>query len=134
MINTITRLNNRLPWLQLFRFGIVGVSAACVNYALVVLQVEFLHTPPLLANVFAFMCAFFVSYFGHRHWTFAAQKSDKNRLFHYFLVASGGFLLNEYLFFAFMHYLQFRYTLALFLVLIIVPPLTFIASKLWAFK
>jgi len=66
--------------LRLFRFGIIGMTAAAVHYWVVVALVEFGGMAPLLANVGGFASAFWFSYFGHRHWTFAerAVKTSAN--------------------------------------------------------
>jgi putative flippase GtrA len=58
---------------QIARFGVVGLLATAVNFAVLWLLVHNLWLPPVPANVAAFGCAFPISFFGHRHWTFAAQ-------------------------------------------------------------
>lgn len=120
---------------QLAYFGIVGCSAALVNFLAVVLLVEFVDLHPLVANIFAFAMAFNVSYFGHRRWTFGEVKTQPHTSWLRFLtVAVGSFLLNEGLYFVFLQALGLHYQLALVLVIVMVPPVTFVFSKFWAFR
>ena len=89
--------------LRIMRFGVVGLSAAAAHYCVVVTLVELLDIAPLLANVGGFIFAFWVSYFGHRHWTFSdsvdKQEGKKNTFLRFLSVAVLGFFMNEFLFF-----------------------------------
>ena len=117
---------------QLIRFGLVGTCAAIVNYLVVIGLVELLKLHPLIANIFAFFAAFNVSFIGHRYWTFHDCLGEKKLKFNqFFLIALSSFFANETLFFFFLHYAQLSYPISLLIVLIIVPPLTFITSKIW---
>lgn len=90
---------------------------------------------PLYANIFAFVTAFGVSYLGHRFWTFGERvTSHVTSVTRFFGVAILSFVLNEFLFFLFLHFTALPYLLALFFVLIIVTPITFLLSRLWAFR
>ena len=120
--------------LQLVKFGCIGTVAAAVHMGVVALLVPFgLH--PLLANIFGFCTAFNVSYFGHRYWTFG----NTTRLGHitsmtrFWWVAVSSFAINESLFFVLLTYTSLYYLVALFVVLIVVVPITFLLSKTWAF-
>ncbi len=120
---------------QLLPFLLVGGSAAATHYLTVVALVQALSVPPLHANVLGFLCAFGVSYGGHRRWTFAAQDlAHQQTLPRFFIVAVTSFLLNQAQF-AFMlrHVPALPYTVSLALVLIVVAALTFTSAKLWAF-
>lgn len=119
---------------QLFRYGFVGVAAAFVNYVMVVFLVSCFKMQPLVANGVGFLVAFQVSFSGHRLWTFEQDDFSWPMMSKFFLVASLSFLLSEVLYAYFMHKLHLQYAVALLLVLCIVPVLSFICSKLWAFK
>jgi putative flippase GtrA len=120
--------------LQLMRFGIVGVCGAAVNFAVVVLLVHFEHFAPLDANIIAFFIAFFVSYNGHRLWTFKCKRDKKTSMPRFFLIQGASFFLYEGLFAVFLKVFHLYYMLALLLTLMIVPPFTFLLSKVWAFS
>jgi len=116
-----------------FRFGIVGVLAMATHYVLVILLVNFSITP-LLANVFAFIGAFQVSYWGHSSWSFSDLSASRKDSFRRFVIISvSGFLLNEILFFLFLKFTNIPYQISLLIVLPFVAGLTFLFSRHWAF-
>jgi len=129
-----TRIFNLFPPKQVVIYACVGAVATCVHLSLVYLFVENFAMHPLFANVFAFFTAFNVSYLGHHNFTFAGHMVDvKEAMRRYALVAMGGFVLNESLFYYFLQIEKFHYLISLLCVLMIVPPITFLLSKCWAF-
>lgn len=125
---------NKQTFWQLFRFGITGTTAALVNFFSVVLIVEYAHLQPLVANIFAFLLAFNVSYFGHRFWTFGHKSHGRESLPKFFTISITCFFLNEGLFALLLAKTQLHYTWALIITILIVAILSFVLSKLWAFK
>jgi len=116
-----------------FRFGIVGVLAMATHYLLVLLLVHF-SVAPLIANVFAFVGAFQVSYWGHSSWSFSDLSASRKDSFRRFVIVSvSGFLLNELLFFLFLKFTHIPYQISLLIVLPFVAGLTFLLSRHWAF-
>ncbi|MET0091667.1 MAG: GtrA family protein, partial [Candidatus Thiodiazotropha sp.] len=86
-------------------------------------------------NIFAFLIAFGVSYIGHSLWTFSHKKHQHNKTVARFLgVAVFSFALNEGGYYLLLEYTQMEYLFSLLIVLIIVPVITFILSKYWAFS
>lgn len=119
---------------QLFRFGMVGVTAAAINFSVVVLLVQNTGMHPLLANIFGFLTAFQMSYWGHRLWTFGARDiSHRSAVTKLVIVQALGFAANETLFYIFLS-MHLPYRIALFLVLSILPIFTFISSRYWVFR
>lgn len=128
-------LINRDLFFQLFRFGVVGFSSAFVHFVTVIFLVEFGVLKPLVANVFAFIVAFQVSYSGHRYWTFRGANIMHRVAFPKLLLVNGlAFLGNESLFFVFLNDFHLPYQLALLFVLTILPLATFVANKFWVFR
>ena len=116
-----------------FRFGVVGVLAMATHYVLVLLFVHFSITP-LIANIFAFILAFQVSYWGHSGWSFSDLTASRKDSFRRFVIISvSGFLLNEFLFFLFLKFTEIPYQISLLIVLPFVAGLTFLFSRHWAF-
>ncbi len=120
---------------QLLKFGCIGSAAAAVHMGVVALLVP-LGLQPLLANIVGFATAFNVSYFGHRLWTFGNHTtlSHKSSMTRFWGIAVTSFSINELFFFLFLNYTTLPYLTALFLVLILVTPITFLLSKSWAFR
>ena len=120
---------------QVIRFGVVGVTALMVNWLVVAVLVPTLDMAPLLANVFAFLVAFQVSYWGHRSWTFNAWTLRHSQTLPRFLVVScSSFLINEFLYFLLLEFTVLDYRTALLIVLAIVAMSTFLLSRKWAFR
>ncbi|MBX9705378.1 MAG: GtrA family protein [Gammaproteobacteria bacterium] len=119
---------------QLFRFGVVGVAAAIVNYLVVILLVELLHWLPLIANIIGFSLGFQVSYFGHRFWTFSHKQHTIQSLPKFIFVAILGFSCNESVFALMLHFTALPYTISLIVAILAAATVTFSCSKFWVFK
>lgn len=119
---------------QICRFGIVGLTAAAMHFVTVVLLVQLVMLKPLIANIYGFVAGFQISYFGHRLWTFhqtpALHRTAVPKLF---LVQILNLAANETLFYIFL-LLHLPYTVALLIVLMVLPMFTFAASKWWVFN
>ncbi len=119
---------------QLCRFGLVGLTAAAIHFSTVVFLVQTFMFQPLVANIIGFMLAFNCSYWGHKLWTFQDTTSRHAIALPKLLtVQLMNFAANESLFSIFL-WMNLPYTLALLLVLTILPIFTFIASKWWVFR
>lgn len=119
---------------EALRFIIVGVSALLTHWLVVILLVSVAGLPPLGANVIAFLVAFNVSYFGHRHLTFnASERSHRQTLPRFATVAASSFLVNETLYWLLLNFTPLRYDLAMLLVLGTVAGMTYLLGKFWAF-
>lgn len=118
---------------RLVFFTGIGATSTLVHVSVVALLVSLLRFHPLAANVVAFFTAFNVSYFGHRKFTFAQLHDNKQlQLPHFLIVAMTGGLLNEYLYYLFLHYTQLNYLSSLCIVVSMVAIYTFTASRYWA--
>jgi len=120
---------------QVAWFVIVGCTAAATHWSVAVVSVEALHISPLTANAVGWLVAFVVSFSGHyrltfrhlaSHWMTAARR--------FFFVSACGFLLNEAAYAWLLHATSLRYDVLLALILIGLAVLTFVASRLWAFR
>lgn len=120
---------------QLFIFCVIGGLASVVNFIVLVFIVETFHWHPLPANIIAFFIAYQVSFFGHHQLTFRKAATSRKRVvwLKFLFVALFSFLLNEGFFALFLLLIPY-YQIALLLTLIVVPPITFILAKIWAFK
>ncbi len=119
----------RLSW-----FVVVGVAAAAVHFAVVVLLVEFGGLRPLVANPCGWLVAVGVSFAGHHRLTFADNGVPIGRSARRFLVISAaGFAVNELAYAALIARGALGYRLGLGAVLVGVAALTYWASRSWAF-
>lgn len=120
---------------QLVKFGIIGSMAALTNLLVVFLLVQLTSLHPLVSNVIAFLVAFNVSFWGHRHQTFKhTPRRNRESMPRFFIISAAGFVLNEGLYYLFLHHTQLQYMLSLLIVIFIVACFTFTLGKFWAFK
>lgn len=115
------------------RFGLVGLAATAVHLTIVTLLIQ-AGLVPLLANLLAFLCAFGVSFSGHYFWTFRSSASIANAVIRFFLIAAGGFLINSALLSMLLCWTKLENTTCALIAVLIVPVLSFFASRLWGFK
>lgn len=118
---------------RLLTFGAVGVAASAVHAAVGITLVRGGLLAPFSANVIAFLTAFFVSYFGHRNWTFGSDSSHAGAMPKFFAVAVSGLAMNQAIVFVVVDLLGLRYELALAIVFLTVPPATYVLARFWAF-
>ncbi|MED7789392.1 GtrA family protein [Francisella sp. 19X1-34] len=120
---------------QLSFFLLVGILASITNFIIVWILVESGLFKPLVANFFAFLIAFNVSYFGHRFLTFSTTtQSHKKAASQFFINVMIGLCLNEFIYYVLLHLLKIQYLLALFITMVLVAGYTFIVSKFLIFK
>lgn len=120
---------------QVIRFSLIGGIAAAIHMIFCAIFVEKAEFHPILANIFSFFIAFIFSFCGHHYWTYLNNNTSIiPALSKFFIVATTSFILNNVLFILFHISFGMHYFLALFIVLSLVPTLTFILSKVWAFK
>jgi putative flippase GtrA len=119
---------------QFLRFGIIGLLAALTHYALAML---FIHQQMniAVANLLGFLTAFWVSYFGHRIFTFnVVQISHRQTLPKFIIVAVTGFVFNETMLIALHHFTPYPISILLIITIIVTALFTFFLNRIFAFK
>jgi len=119
---------------QATRFLIVGLAAMATHFlTFILLSPTGLH--PLIENIIAFLVAFQVSFWGHFKWSFKeSNRSKRSAKIRFFILAIGGFILNEAMFALLLNSTHLPERLALLIVLFTVAGGTFLFSKFWAFS
>jgi putative flippase GtrA len=118
---------------QLMRFGIIGVLAALTHYAIAITLTS-KSIQPAWANLVAFVIAFWVSYFGHRYFSFnAGEVSHQQTLPRFILVAVIGFILNESLLLLMLHFTAVTIAIGLPFIIVLTAMFTFVLSRQFAF-
>ena len=118
---------------RLIYFLGIGGTAALTHILIVLILVTYLQLPPLTANIIAFLCAFNISFLGHKYLTFSNLHDRKQlSLPHFFLVAISAGVINELLYYVCLRYTYLNYVSALILVLGCVSLYSFVISKYWA--
>lgn len=120
---------------QFIRFSVVGLLAAALHYGLALAAVNKMGLSVALANLLAFLCAFWVSFFGHHYFSFkvsrpaTAQSAGK-----FFVVAALGFVLNETLVVSLTYFKWMPLTNSLAFAIVVTAVFTFILNRQFAFK
>jgi putative flippase GtrA len=118
---------------QLMRFGIIGVLAALIHYTIAI-YITNKGIQPAWANLIAFVIAFWVSYFGHRYFSFdAGDVSHQQTLPRFILVAVFGFILNESLLLLMLNFTSITIALGLPFIIILTAIFTFVLSRQFVF-
>lgn len=118
------------------RFAIVGGLATLTHagVALSLLNLDLL--PAFFANIAGFMTAFVLSFSGHHFWSFPHSLSDgqtSRRMRRFFLLALLGFALNSGVLATWLTFTPWPDGLGILFSIVIVPALTFLGSRFWAF-
>ncbi|ENU23311.1 hypothetical protein F993_02180 [Acinetobacter proteolyticus] len=123
-------------FLQFFRFGIVGLIAACTHYLVVILLIQPQYQISLkYANLLAFLVAFWISYFGHRIFTFQATHLLHSQTLKKFMVVAGlGFMLNESVLLVSHHYLNTPISILVIFSIGLTSIFTFFLNRYFAFQ
>jgi putative flippase GtrA len=116
------------------RFGMVGITATAVHILMVWLFLSETALPPLIANMFAFLTAFGISYTGNYLWTFGSPGNPGKAMRRFFLISVSAFALNTLLLAILLRAGWLSPTVAAIVSAAIVPAITFVASRLWGFQ
>lgn len=114
-------------------FALIGLAATVVHVTTALAARSGLHLQPLTANLVGYGCAVGFSYFGNARLTFGRPARDAAQFSRFLLISLLGLALNQ----AIVHLLVDRagwpFWLALGPVVLLVPLLSFVLLKVWAF-
>lgn len=79
---------------QLFRFSLIGILNAIVNYSIYLLFIYYLNFYYLLALILSHIITVFHSYFWNRFWAFESRDRYLKEISRFFIVYTLSFLLN----------------------------------------
>jgi len=119
---------------QLARFTTTGAAAALTHYSIVMLLFK-RNIALQYANLIAFLLAYWVSYFGHRIFTFKAQHiSHRHTLPKFTLVAGLGFLFNESFLLLSNLYFSTPVSTLVCVAIVLTSIVTFLLNRFFAFQ
>jgi putative flippase GtrA len=116
------------------RFGMVGITATAVHILMVWLLLSKTALPPLIANMFAFLTAFGISFAGNYLWTFGSPGNPGKAMRRFVLISASAFAVNTLLLASLLRGGWLSPTVAAIVSAAVVPTITFLASRLWGFK
>ncbi|MVW79189.1 GtrA family protein [Bordetella sp. 02P26C-1] len=120
---------------QIGLFVAVGCAASATHWAIAVGCVEAFGMAPLTANLAGWLVAFVVAFSGHHNFTFrhaAVPWAMAARRF--FFVSAAGITINQIAYAGLLHATSIPYDVLLGVVLAGMAMVTFVISRLWAFR
>jgi putative flippase GtrA len=119
-------------WLQLAKFGLVGLSGYVVN---LVVYASLLGIGAHKAALVSFVVSAANNYWWNRHWTFADQKGHfAQQGLRFFLVALAALAVNQLWLLVFLDWLGWGKIVSQAIAIVLVTPLNFLGNKLWSFR
>jgi putative flippase GtrA len=118
---------------QFGRFVAVGAAATATHVGVAMALVESGTVGFSVANIVAFCVALVVSYLGNHGWTFAAVGAHARRFPRFAVVAVMGLALNQLIVFLTVGLAGWNYRIALAVVVLVVPGLSFAVNRRWVF-
>ncbi|MDB5441851.1 MAG: GtrA-like protein [Phenylobacterium sp.] len=114
-------------------FFVVGLAATAVH-ALVALGVRDLaHASAMAATASGYLCAVGVSYLGNARFTFGRPALHGPQFVRFMVVSLSGFAVNAGVTWLLSNRLGWPFPATLAVIVVVIPALSFTASKLWAF-
>ncbi len=118
---------------QAVRFGAVGGAASVTHVTVALTLIEHAGLPILTANGLAFIVAVLVSYIGNHSWTFTRVGHHERHLPRFLAISLAGLALNQVIVFTTATVAGLPYLVGILIVIAVVPVLTFVLSRSWAF-
>ena len=118
--------------LQIIRFGIVGVIATVVDFAILIVLKELLNVDVLIASAISFCVSVAVNYLLSMAFVFKSKNQNKAKEFIVFVLLSiGGLGLNELILWIGVKLVSVYYLIVKLFALVIVPIYNFITRKIF---
>lgn len=117
---------------EILAFAGVGVAASATHVAVGLAAAHLLGLAPLVANILGFCAAVGVSYLGNSAITFGSDVRSGSALARFCIASLIAFSLNQAIVFCLTVLAGWPYAASLAVVVVTVPPLTFLACKYWA--
>ena len=120
-------------FVQIFKFGIVGVIATLIDFAFLYVFKEFCHFNVVVANTLSFCISVIYNYIASVQWVFDVnEEKDKKKQFITFIVFSViGLLINDGIVWLATDILKIHYMISKIIATAIVMVFNFITRKLF---
>lgn len=119
---------------QIGWFGVIGLTATAVHVATGLGLNKGVGMAPFWANLIAFCCALGVSFAGQTRFTFPGTAARQGAFARFTLVAITGLSLNQAIVWLVTSILAAPYEVALVIIIVTVPAVTFLLLKFWALR
>ncbi len=117
---------------QIFAFGCVGVTATAVHYGVALFFVDLVNISVFIANILGYCSAVLISLFGHSIFTY--KKKVNNHIARRFVIVSLSTLaVSEGILLILEFQLKLSHEVALAIVVLSIPIVTFFLNKFWVY-
>ncbi|WP_150524073.1 GtrA family protein [Roseibium sediminis] len=119
------------------RFALVGIAATLTHSVVALVALQSSLFGAYGSNILGFVIAFVVSFAGHHFWSFKAQGhhgTAGRRMARFLVIAVLGFLANNVVLTAWLQFTNWPDSVGLIFSIAIVPGLSFLGSRFWAFS
>ncbi|WP_269585299.1 GtrA family protein [Roseibium sp. Sym1] len=119
------------------KFAIVGVLATLTHTVVAAGMLQSGTLSAFPANICGFLTAFGVSFCGHYFWSFAHLRQQGKALksmIRFLIIALSGFAVNSFVLALWLELTPWPDLLGLLVSIAIVPALSFLGARLWAFS
>jgi putative flippase GtrA len=129
---TVQALRSPHNWIQLAKFGVVGVFGYALNLVIYALLLGLgAHT----AAVISFVVSAANNYWWNRHWTFANQKGHFGvQGMRYTVVTLVALAVNQLWLLVFLDWFGLGKLVSQALAIALIVPVNFLGNKLWSFR
>jgi len=114
-------------------FLIVGLAATAVHAIVASIARTLGHLPPMSATTAGYLAAVGISYLGNARLTFGRPVLEGRQLARFLAVSLLGFATNLAITYVVSDRLHWPFAVTLGIGVVVIPALSFTASKLWAF-
>lgn len=129
---TARALRSPHNWIQLVKFGIVGISGYVIN---LVVYALLLGLGAHVAAVISFVVSAASNYWWNRHWTFAHQKGHfAYQGLRYLIVTLAALGVNQLWLLVFLDWFGWGKLVSQALAIALILPVNFLGNKLWSFR
>ncbi len=116
------------------RFFMVGIFATLIHMSVAILLISQFSVAIFVANLIAYLVAFFFAFSGHFIWTFERKANFPRSLVRYFVISIIAFAINNLVLLGLVKKGLFPETFSVVLAAAVIPLVSFTASRLWGFK
>ncbi len=118
---------------QIFKFAIVGGVATIIDFAFLYFFREFCHFPVLVSNTLSFCISVIYNYIASVNWVFDVnkEKNAKKQFVIFIIFSVLGLLLNNFIMWITIDFLDIYYLLAKVIATVIVMIFNFVTRKMF---
>jgi putative flippase GtrA len=131
---SLSTKNSEKPLHQILRFGIVGIGATLIHVIAAYIANKNFQFGPFSSNLFGYGCAVLASYLGHHQYTFEMSGNHHSHIPKFLFASALCLVVSNAIVAVSALSLELDYVYALLGIFIVVPPSSFIISRLWVFQ